>query len=242
MLKIVTINYNSKSLTEALVMSVHKNVRSCPYEMIVVENSDDESQTMTRKDITVIDNTRLQFCDYDTEYRLQKEDCDTCDLLKGGSFRHTYCVQRLVDTIDDGFVLMDCDTLLKDDPFRETMTPGLRQTFACIGQTETPFGLSKKRVMPYLTWINCKKVKDAGVRYYDPGHMFGLHDKDSEENLWDTGSWFYSQLVSKGLPMMDTDIFRHIVHMGHGSWTKDRLGVDAFLHINRRLYWFADLD
>ena len=153
-------------------------------------------------------------------------------LNKWGSAKHCYSVEKCMELIDDGFILLDSDVLLKRD-----ISNLIDDKTIFTGEVVTQPNSSVKRVLPFICYINVKMCKEKGVHYLDDNYMHGLW-KNGVADRYDTGGGFY--MGAKDYPSRPISYSEYVVHFGHGSWNKigkkPQYTVEEWLKIFRR-YW-----
>jgi len=231
---VLIVNFNTQMLTEACIKSVNKFSPGC--KIYVFDNSDKEPFINIFDNVTVLDNTEGQIVDFKKVLDRHKD-----FINKGatdndyGSFKHCLSIDAAMDIIQDGFVLMDSDILIKKD-----FTPLFDERKVYVGSIER-ISHFKPRVAPFLCYINVKMCKENGIRYFDEDHMFGFYDAHGGKN-YDTGCWFYE--ACQNLPKTEININQYMIHFRAGTWYKDavekqnykKFSPERWLEIYRR-YW-----
>ena len=214
------VHYNTPKLTSHCIRSLLKHHPSA--RVIVFDNSDLRPFSSVCCDaiathIEVIDNTRAQILDFDT-LLAQFPDKETGPVNKSnyGSYKHCCSVQWLMDHLDEPFLLMDSDVLI-----RQRITTFCNPRYAFTGHvvcnTRKRFGLEIYRAEPFLCYINTPMLRAAGVTYLNTDYMWALSHQ-SPNNRYDTGAWFLKDVIDHRLPYRDIDTSPYIAHFGHGSW------------------------
>ena len=250
---ICIVHYNTPELTKAAVLSIRKQGGG-DYRVVIFENSCDAklahgesrearpfagllADEQTRKalgEVEIIDNSRGQLVDFDAELAKYKKDKDQ-GYSKGcnfGSVKHMLSVEWLLQNMEEPFVLMDSDILLKapiDDMFDDQYT--------AIGATDSGmnvYGIS--RLIPFLCYINAPECRRLGLHYFDPDRAWAIiGGKVLYGKHYDTGASFNEDL--KKCPQAKVkhiDITKKMIHMGSGSWlwkhkTDEWLAANAWL-------------
>lgn len=140
-----------------------------------------------------------------------------------------------MEIIDDGFMLLDSDILVKKD-----FTPLYDGTKVFVGKGEK-MKTFKKRVEPFMCYINTKMCKEHNIHYYDENHMLGFYESNGGEN-YDTGCWFYE--ACKNLPKREITTAPYMIHFRAASWYKEavekqnykKMSPDKWLEMNKK-YW-----
>ena len=231
---IVIIHYNTPKMTECLVKSINRHMKNA--KITVFDNSDKRPFTYSCDNLTVLDNTKGEIINF-TKFLQQYPNRNT-SLGRTNNFssaKHCYTVEKLIEMFDDGFILLDSDTLVKKD-----LSELYDESIIYAGTVENQPKSKIKRVLPYLCYINSKMCKDLKVHYFDENYMHGLKciKKNRNSDNYDTGSGFY--LKTENIDHKEIDYKDYIVHFGHGSWNKrgetKTITNDQWLYINRE-YW-----
>lgn len=212
------VHYNTPKLTSHCIRSLLKHHPSA--RVIVFDNSDLRPFTVPSDSVAgveVIDNTQAQILDFDT-LLAQFPDKETGPINKSnyGSYKHCCSVQWLMDHLDEPFLLMDSDVLIRQ---RITIFCNPRYAFTghVVCNTRKRFGLEIYRAEPFLCYINTPMIRAAGVTYLNTDYMWALSHQ-SPNNRYDTGAWFLKDVIDHRLPYRDIDTSPYIAHFGHGSW------------------------
>lgn len=234
---IVIIHYNTPKLTECLVKSINKFVDGA--KVYIFDNSDKLPFTAKFDNLTVIDNTKGQIIDFNkwlTKYPRRNKSYGRTN--KWGSAKHAYSVEKCIELIDGGFVLLDSDVLLKRD------ISNLFVDSCCyIGEVVTQPNSDVKRVLPFVCFINTEMCRKNNVHYFDDNHMHGLY-KTPNADRYDTGAAFY--LSAEKLNYREIKFSEYCIHYGSGSWVKQlkrnrkkTITAAEWLNNNYKL-WAAD--
>ena len=228
---ILIIHYNTPYLTECLVRSINLFVKDAI--IYIFDNSNEKPFTAKFDNLTVFDNTKGQIINFDKwleNYPNRKMSGGR--LNKWGSAKHCYSVEKCMELIDDGFILLDSDVLLKRD-----ISNLIDDKTIFTGEVVTQPNSSVKRVLPFICYINVKMCKEKGVHYLDDNYMHGLW-KNGVADRYDTGGGFY--MGAKDYPSRPISYSEYVVHFGHGSWNKigkkPQYTVEEWLKMFRR-YW-----
>ena len=223
---VAVVHYNTPKLLEA-IRSLMKHTVGC--HVYVFDNSDKAPFKVKLPNVEVIDNTKGKVVDFKAE--LDKyADKDEVDLKRSnyGSAKHAMSVDKLMELIPNGFVLMDSDVLVKND-----IAPMWNRSVSCAGSEEVKHNIPL--LQPFLCWLNVPMLKESGVRYYNGGKMWALSKK--EPDCWyDTGAWLLEEVRRLGLPVDYTNIWQYVMHLGHGSWKGDAGKKDKWLEDNANLW------
>lgn len=222
---VAVVHYNTPELLEAAIMSLQKHTPGC--HVYVFDNSDSKPFHTVIPNVEVIDNTSGQVIDFDKElsaYPNKKES----DISKSnyGSAKHTMSVDKLMEIIPDGFVLMDSDVLIKED-----ITSFWNKDVACMGAEEVKHNVPL--LMPFLCWLNVPMLD--GIRYFNGGKMWALSDVEPD-CYYDTGAWLLEEVRRNRLPVSYVNIWRYVEHFAHGSWRGNEERVGSWLEENGKLW------
>ena len=228
---IVIIHYNTPHMTECLVKSINKFVNDA--NIYIFDNSDEKPFTAQFDNVTVIDNTSGQIIDFQSwieKYKNRKKSNGKTN--NHASAKHAYSVEKCMEIIDENFILMDSDILLKQD-----ITPLFRNDAIYVGETTTQPKSTIKRVLPFLCFINTEMCKKNGIHYFNDSYMHGLY-KTAIADQYDTGAGFYKAAIKQ--PHVDISIEDYAIHYGHGSWDKpgdkkEQTGEEWL--INNQKFW-----
>lgn len=232
--KIVIVHYNTPLLTSCLVRSINRFVDDAV--IYIFDNSDKYPFTAEFDNVTIIDNTKGQIIDFDKwleEYPNRFKSHEKTNMF--GSAKHCYSVEKCIELIDENFVLLDSDVLLKKD-ISELYDKESIYVGEVIKQPCVPI----KRVLPFICFINVNMMKKYGNHYFDDNYMHGLYNNKTNEHAdwYDTGAGFYINTLD--LPHKEVTIEDYIVHYGHGSWSKEgytyNFTAEEWLLRNKK-YW-----
>ena len=230
---ICIIHYNTPELTDALIKSINKYVKRA--FIYLFDNSTTKPFTNRYDNMLYLDNTNGQYIDFDKwleryPTRLQSKE----HIGNYGSARHSISVQKCIEIIDDNFILMDSDILLKRD-----ISGFINNKCIYVGQSEKQ-GNGKYRVLPFCLFINVNMCKKYNVPWFDENYMHGLHIT-KEADKYDTGGAFY--VHTRDLPFKEVDLNSFIVHYKGGSWDEKYMKIHnltltskEWLEINKK-YW-----
>ncbi len=207
---IVIVHYNTPYLTECLVRSINLFVRDAV--IYIFDNSDKQPFTAKFDNVTIIDNTAGQIINFDEWLKQYPESLKSTGRLNHyASAKHCYTIQKCIDMFDENFVLLDSDIFLKRDISNLFSTEEV-----VMASTEAWKG--KSRIIPYICFINVKKCKELGIRYFDENHIHGL---TKVGDRYDTGAFFYEQIHDKKLSIKRLSLSEYIVHYKAASWVED---------------------
>lgn len=220
-INICIVHYNTPELLDACIKSIRKHMNN----IYIFENSDRKPFTNTYDNVEIIDNTKGQIINYDEWFKNYPECFDTIHykLNKCGSARHTYAIEKCIDIINDNFILLDSDVLVKKD-----ISDLFDETCLYVGEEEH-FGADiHRRIFPFICFINVKMMKELRIRYMNEKEMIGL----TKNGDYDTGS----ELCKSGRKYKHKDIkySDYIEHLGSGSWRCNNW--QGFLDSHKELY------
>jgi hypothetical protein len=222
-LTIATCSYNTPAVTEVMIksfMEFHPNLW-----FLISENSTNE-ETLNKID--------------DLSPRLA--------ILRSPGSRHAPSVDKLIQECKTKYMLLvDTDIMLNKniaELFKAFKTSG-----AALGGLQ--YGdrgdyLLHPRVHPWFCIIDTEKVRELGVKFYDPERLSEPNDHDiSKDRLWDVGSSFYYDLaVTHKQLVMNISIDDYMTHFEGMSWhvpsfnkelDKSRPGFSDMSHSNNIL-------
>lgn len=219
---IVIVNYNTQALTNAAIMSINKTTPGC--SIFIFDNSDKEKFENTFENVTVIDNTHGEIIDFDewlSSIPKEKKRTDYNYCRNYASAKHCYTIQKIIEILDEPFVLMDSDVLIKKD-----ISGLFRDDLLYVGE------LCGNRLAPFICFINAKMCNELGVRYFDEKRMLGIDGRPGI--MYDTGSIFYSN--AKKYKHANIRVTDYIVHLGAGSYKKTNENIRKWLENNNYLW------
>ena len=208
MINYLVVHYNTPQLTECLIKSINKNTPQC--HIYIFDNSDIYPFMYRQNNITIFDNTNGGYIDFDRflenyPNRSMKQDG------KCVSARHSLSVDMCMDLIDDGFILMDSDTILLKDA-----TDMWVEDCIFVGEPQKQDYVEIVRLLPYICFINVRMCKDRGIRYFDPSFMHGLDVNNKPGYYYDTGASFYR--IAHNYKHQNILVSDYIIHYKGGSW------------------------
>ena len=209
MTNILIIHYNTPHLTECLVNSINMFVKDAT--IYIFDNSDKLPFTAKFDNVKLLDNTKGQYIDFDKWLeKYPKKDKSLGRINNWASAKHCYSVDKCMDLIDDNFILLDSDVLLKKD-ISNIIDENAIYSAEVIKQPK----FNVNRVLPFICFINVKMCKENGIRYFDEEHMYGIY-KSMESEKYDTGSGFYFNTKNFKSNIIKCDDY--IVHYKAASW------------------------
>lgn len=134
MVSIVTVNYNTRKITEECINSVYETVK-VPFEMIVVDNSNDKTEKIhpTRKGMTVLHCANRGF-GHACNLGIHKSAGEYVLLLNSDTILHKHAVDRLARYLDEHSDVgaVGGKTLLKDGTLDHSCKRGMPTPFASL--------------------------------------------------------------------------------------------------------------
>ena len=209
--RFVIVHYNTPLLTECLVRSINLFVKDAI--IYIFDNSDKDPFTASYKNVLVLDNTKGQIIDFDKwleKYPNRNKSYGRTNAW--GSAKHCYSVEKCMEIINENFILLDSDILLKKDP-----SPLFDENYIYCGEVITQPKSTIKRLLPFMCFINTKMCIKNDIHYFNEKKMHGLWDT-MEGDRYDTGGAFYTDSLK--LKHKDVKLSKYITHYGHGSWDK----------------------
>ena len=113
--------------------------------------------------------------------------------------------------MNSNFILLDSDVLLKRD-----VSELFDNNYVYISEILTQ-GNKRKRVAPFLCFINVQMCKQNNIKYFDERYMHGLSNGTCD--MYDTGGAFY--INSQNYNHKEIKVDDYAIHYGHGSWTSN---------------------
>lgn len=225
MREIVIIHYNTPELTEVVVRSIKKHCGPS-WHVSIFDNSDRCPFWKPMDDVTVIDNTKGRYIDFDaflSSFPARGER----EYSNWGSAKHCKSVDYCFDLFPDGFVLMDSDAVLLRD-----ISELWDDTVAWSGwvHCNTKFvGYRIYRVCPFLCYLNVPLLREHGIRYFNKDKMWRLVD-EGRNRYYDTGAWLLEATRDLHLPCKEVEILgTYIEHFRGGSWRKSESAAHDWL-------------
>lgn len=218
-MKFLIVNFNTQKLVDALIRSInkfHDNV-----EIIIFDNSNRVPFKNIHENVFIMDNTKGQIVNFD-------KILEKCDLTQNtgnsfGSFKHCLTIDKCIDLIDDGFILLDSDILLKRN-VSELENKG----YGCVGEVVGKQGEWKDRILPFICYINSDLCKTNNIKYCSNTLMWGVkHNRP----YYDTGSFFLDELRNKNIPIKNIRYVDYAVHYGAGSYRDYAERTGGYKHL-----------
>ena len=234
------VNYNTPELAEAAILSLRKHGGE-DYKVVIFDNSTERPFKKKMKGVKVIDNTKGQLIDFDKElakFKNKVPECGVDGKCVYGSDKHMMSIQKLLDLIPEGFLLMDSDILLKEN------VDHMFQTNQCVvghiqewQKSKNPYRI--ERLVPMLCYINVPMCKACGINYWDPKRSWQLHGH-TRNSWYDTGASFLEDIKShkRGAHGKRIDIRPLMEHLKSGSWRNEE-NAKVWLEQHKDL-WYTE--
>ena len=232
---VLIVTFNTQKMTECCIKSINKTTPGC--SIYVFDNGNVSPFINTFENVTIIDNTSGQIINFEEILNDNKDRLTTASKDNDyGSLKHCLSIDAAMDIIQDGFILMDSDILIKKD-----FTSLYDETKIYVGYIEKMPHFTP-RVAPFLCYINVRMCKENGIKYFNWEHMLGFRN-EGDTKLYDTGCWFYE--ACKDLPKKEISINQYMVHFRAASWYKEavekqnykKIQPEKWLERNRQ-YWY----
>ena len=243
------VNLNTKELTTITIKSI---LHFHPLAKIFVVDTGDgdifsSNDEIVSKNTEVLlgisqKNTHLPIINIDCAENLTDEQkyivkaklgSNPYKILFRGSYNHQENIQFAINTIGEGFVLVDSDApIIKPIDFADeeniTVCDFMYTNAAKRGiQLLTPIF---ERCVPFIQYLNVSMMNQYDVHYYDPHKLVNLLDIAlvQDKSLWfDTGCILAKQLHEKKLQWTKINHMEYIDHLGSASWGK--VDVEPFI-------------
>lgn len=214
-MKIVIVHYNTPELTTALCCSINKFCKNT--EIIIFDNSDKlPFNANIFNNVSIIDNTKNNLINFEERvanfiknngysqslYVTEKRGSNF------GSYKHAITVDYLIKTMNEDFILLDSDVLLKQDILKIVDTNS-----AFVGSIRQ----NNVRLYPFIIYFNIEKIQKSGISFCDDVNIFPNYKTEMN----DTGGSFLQEALKLNLPYNKIDYNDYIVHYGNGSWKEN---------------------
>ena len=111
---IVIIHRNTPKQTECLVRSINRYMSDA--KITIFDNSDTQPFVYKCPNLSVIDNTKGKIIDFEKFLKKYPNRNKSNGRVNNfASAKHCYTVEKLIGMFDEGFVLLDSDTIVKKD-------------------------------------------------------------------------------------------------------------------------------
>ena len=186
-----------------------------------------------------IDNTKGHVVNFDKELAAFPNKHTMHSAVNGwGSDVHMMTVDKLFDLLPDGFILVESDILLRENP--ATMWREEYSFCAYVQQHQLGNKFDIPRILPMLCYLNVPKFRAEGVRYFDPERSWMLHEgEENRVNWYDTGASLLEDVLAHRprLKGLHVDIRPMVVHLGGASYkVTDKAEQVAWLKRHEELW------
>ena len=156
----------------------------------------------------------------------QKLSCDdNLSVFNTGDLNHTINIQHAIDTIDQDFILIDCDApLIHPVDFVANDSITSAQEMKYYLETQRAFlRTSYNRLIPFIQYMNVKMMKETGIKYYDEQLLtryldLALLTSKNHILLFPTGTLFLKQIIEKNIPYKNIEYKKYVDHFGGSTW------------------------
>lgn len=236
-----TINLNTTDLTNCLLKSIQKQCIDFDIHFLVVDISnkdhifslDNSIQRKTEIHSPLTDkywNIEEIIDKYGGKYKSENSQKYADLKIKHGSMRHAAMIQKIIDFVDEEFILFDSDVIIKKNlDFLHD-----RQKYITIGH-EIKYQNGKiNRISPVVQYFNVQKIRENDIKFFD-GRI--EHSKNEDDRFFDTGASFLMEIKDRKIPYKDVSITQYANHLGNTSWSKDKEQyINQFLIDNKQYY------
>lgn len=219
------VHYSTPFMVECLIKSINKHTPNC--HIYVFDNSDVKPFINTFDNVTVFDNTNKQLIDFE-KILLKYPERYNDNLSNFGSFKHCISIQKCIELIDDNFVLMDSDVLIKKD-----ISDLYQEDKIFVGEIGTEKGWVD-RLCPFLCFLNINMCKLYDIKFYHDKYIFGLTKFQKENLRYDVGGYFLEQSFKYDHLLIN--INDYIVHYHGASWKNNKIILERWL-LNHKYLW-----
>lgn len=214
---VLIINYNTTLLTQCCIKSVNKFTPGC--KIYVFDNSDKEPFVNIFENVEVIDNTKGQIINWEEWKKRYVGNKKTKGAHNNyASAKHCFTVEKCIELMNDNFVLLDSDVLIKKD-----FSDLYNDDYIYVADCKYQIGGKLMRVIPFICFVNVNLCKKKNIHFFNEYYMHGLGNGDGD--YWDTGAYFYN--ACKNEKHKEINYSNYVVHFGNASWrnksTKDWL-------------------
>lgn len=238
---VLIVNFNTQKLTDGCIRSLNKHTPGC--NIFVFDNSDKEPFVNTFDNVTVFDNTKGQIIDFEKWFeKYPKRMKSTAKNNNWASAKHAYSIEKCMEVLDEPFLLLDSDVLVKKD-----VSPLFNEKVCYNGEVVTQKN-KIERVFPHICFINTPMCRKNGIHYFDENYVHGLRVSVKGDG-YDTGAALFLLTKNANLPHGDIKCDDYALHYKAGSWTvvadktqrTKHVSVDEWLEINKDL-WDENLE
>ena len=190
-MKFAIVHYNTPELTTCLCSSINKFHNDA--KIIILDNSDKKPFNTVDlfNNVKVLNNTKEQLFKYDLEHKIinQTSYKNVMRTNNCASAKHSISIQYLLDNIEDNFVLLDSDVLLK-----QNINSIINEN--CICSADVIRNASTLRIAPFIVYFNRNLIKKYNLTFFDNKRMSGLSSPiNGSFAAYDTGSSFYEDIT-----------------------------------------------
>lgn len=190
------------------------------HKIYVFDNSNKRPLTVRHNNVEIVDNTKGQIVDFDKWLEKFPNRFDSAGANnKWGSVKHCYSIELCMGIINEPFILLDSDVLLKRD-----LSELWDESCIYVGRPNlrNRYGVTwRMRLLPMVCFINVPMCREHDIHYFDEYRINGLCNTEryADCERWDTGASFWA----------DTQKYKHrdirtindyIVHFESGSWDR----------------------
>ena len=217
-MKFVIVHFNTPELTTCLCSSINKFHNDA--EIIILDNSNQKpfNTASIFNNVKVLDNTKEQLFKYDLEHKIINRNSynNVMKTNNCASAKHSISIQYLLNTINDDFILLDSDVLLK-----QNISGIINKN--CVCSADVIRNASTLRIAPFIVYFNKNLIKKYNLTFFDNKRMSGLSSPiNGSFAAYDTGSSFYEDITKNELPFNEIKYTDYVVHYGRGSWKSSR--------------------
>lgn len=228
MITFAIVHFNTPELTTCLCGSIIKNHPDA--KIVIFDNSDKKPFPKDDIEIIYIDNTKGQIINFEKElskYPNRNIDEQTRSGCNFGSAKHSMSIDWLCKNLNENFVLLDSDILLKRP------IDFINENVMCLSDIIHVTG-NVNRICPMLAFINVKLMNKKGISFFDGNRMHSLCNRNTLYFWYDTGASFYEDCI-KNNSFMQISFDKYAIHFGNGSWrqnNKKPVNVDKMQYEN----------
>jgi hypothetical protein len=202
---ICIVHYNTPYALTCLIKSINLHVNDA--YIYIFENSDKDKFINQFNNVEIFDNSQGQILDYETLLKKYPDRFKTESKYNNwASFKHCLAIDKCFDLIDDNFVLLDSDVLIKKD-----FSDLYQEDKICIGEYDSFY----ERISPYICFINVNLCKKYNIHYFNEDYILGVKVFKNKQK-YDTGCFFYKEC--KAYDYSTININEYIIHYQSGSF------------------------
>lgn len=207
------VHYNTPELLTCCISSVLKNYPDA--HIVIFENSDKRKfENVFDNNVSVINNSDGKIINFNLEIEnlIKQNNLNRNKVLEDetkvsnfGSFKHSLSVQYLLDIIDEDFILLDSDVLLK------------RKLDIELNNSVAICDFNTYRILPFIIKFNQNIIKKYKLLFCDHIHILPVKAIPN----YDTGGFFLTQIIENKLKLQKINYNDYVVHYGNGSWKEN---------------------